>query len=214
MHHQKIDQLIKALEEIEATYEIDFHVPIKKSLIEGKGEGLLLEAYKELDGEGDFPLLNQLKVDIKIGKFLFVYDDANHFNRYRLKTLKAEVYSLFNYTWHQSYLRMCRTFERECLISGSQERIWNGPPIALRCFGRSEEAPDLTGNGSSGWKLNAYNDLQYDLISRLQGFKLIRIPSYENLMIGGKLQRIDKLLLRPNAETLRVIGSWLLRKMD
>lgn len=214
MHHQKIDQLIKALEEIEAPYEIDFHVPIKKSLIEGKGEGLLLEAYKELDGEGDFPLLNQLKVDIKIGKFLFVYDDANHFNRYRLKTLKAEVYSLFNYTWHQSYLRMCRTFERECLVSGSQERIWNGPPIASRCFGRSEEAPDLTGNGSSGWKLNAYNDLQYDLISRLQGFKLIRIPSYENLMIGGKLQRIDKLLLRPNVETLRVIGSWLLRKMD
>lgn len=214
MHHLKIDQLIKALEKIEMASEIDFIIPVKKSLIEGKGEVLLSQAYSELNGNDAFPLLNQLTVDIKMGKFLFVYDDAYHFNRYRLKTLKADVYSTFNFFWHQSYLRMCRTFERECLLSGLQERIWNGPPIASRCFGKSEEAPDLSGNGSSGWKLNAYNDLQYDLISRLQGFKLIRIPAYENIMIGGKLQRIDKLLLRPNPDTLRVIGSWMVRKMD
>ncbi|WP_339925146.1 hypothetical protein [uncultured Cyclobacterium sp.] len=214
MHHLKIDQLIKALEEIEMASEVDFILPVKRSQIKGKGEALLSDAYSDLNGNDEFPFLNQLKVDIKIDKFLFVYDDPYHFNRYRLKTLKADIYSTFSFSWHQSYLRMCRTFERECLVSGSQERIWNGPPIASRCFGPSEEAPDLSGNGSSGWKLNAYNDLQYDLISRLQGYKLIRIPAYENLMIGGKLQRIDKLLLRPNAATLKVIGSWMVRKMN
>mgnify|MGYP003133690631 CR=1 FL=1 len=214
MHHQKIVQLIKALEEIEVAHETDFNIPFKRTLIEGKGQNLLSEAYNDLNGAGDFPLLNQLKLDLKIGKFLFLFDDAYHFNRYRLKTLKADIYDTFSFSWHGSYLRMCRTFERECLLSGSQERIWYGPPIASRCFGKSENPPDLSGNGASGWKLNAYNDLQYDLISRLLGYKLVRISAYENLMIGGKLLRIDKLLLRPSNETLKSIGTWLIRKMD
>jgi hypothetical protein len=214
MHHQKIDHLANALEEVEIAYEKNFTIPANRNLIIGKGEEMLGEAYTALNGVGDFPLLNQLKAAIKIGKYLFLYDDSNHFNRYRLKTLKAEVYSVFSYSWHGSYLRMCRTFERECLLSGLQERIWNGPPIANRCFGESEEAPDLSGNGSSGWKLNAYNDLQYDLISRLQGYKLVRIPAYENIMISGKLQRVDKLLLKPTPDTYRILGSWMVRKMD
>jgi hypothetical protein len=214
MHHQKIDQLSRALEEVEVSCEKNFTFPVKRNLITGKGEDLLGESYKALNGVGDFPFLKQLKADIKIDKFVFLYDDSNHFNRYRLKTLKSEVYAVFNYSWHGSYLRMCRTFERECLLSGLQERIWNGPPLAMRCFGKSEEAPDLSGNGSSGWKLNAYNDLQYDLISRLQGYKLVRIPAYENIMISGKLQRIDKLLLKPTTDIYRIIGSWLIRKMN
>ena len=214
MHQQKIDQLVNALEEIEIRCETAINIPFKRNLIGGKGEELLSEGYNDLKGTGDFPLLNQLKLDFKFGKFLFLFDDANHFNRYRLKTLKADVYETFSFSWHGSYLRMCRTFERECLLSGAQDRVWNGPPIASKCFGKSEIPPDLSGNGAAGWKLNAYNDLQYDLVSRLLGYRLIRIPAYENLMIGGKLQRIDKLLLRPNKETLKSVGTWLARKMD
>ena len=214
MHHQKIDHLARALEEIEIAYEMNFTIPSNRNLVKGKGEDMLRDSYHALNGLGDFPLLHQLKAAIKIGEFLFLYDDSKHFNRYRLKTLKSEVYSVFNYSWHGSYLRMCRTYERDCLHSGLQERIWNGPPIAKRCFGVSEEAPDLSGNGSAGWKLNAFNDLQYDLISRLQGYKLVRIPAYENIMISGKLQRVDKLLLQPTIDIYRIMGSWMVRKMD
>lgn len=87
------------------------------------------------------------------------------------------------------------------------------PPIAERIFGKSEAIGELTGNGSAGWKLNAYNDAQYDLLSRLHGYKLIRIPMYENLMIGGSLKKIDDLLLHPSESHRDAIVAWLNRKL-
>jgi aryl-phospho-beta-D-glucosidase BglC (GH1 family) len=112
-----------------------------------------------------------------------------------------------------SYKRLCRNFERECLKAGLQDRIWNGPPIASKIFGKSEEYGDLSGNGSAGWKLNAYNDVQYDLITRLHGFKLVRIPVYENLMTGGSLKKIDDLLLNPKEENQKILVNWISRKL-
>lgn len=112
------------------------------------------------------------------------------------------------------YKRLCRNHERDCLKTGLQERIWNGPPIAAKTFGKSEEPGDLSGNGSAGWKLNAYNDVQYDLVSRLHGFKLLRVPVYENIMIGGSLKKIDDLLLHPKEEYRAGIRNWFLRKIQ
>lgn len=214
MHQLKMSRLIEALEVIESEHDVDFHVPVKPALLEGKGQELLNDAYRGLGGQGACPVLRQLKVPVRVGRHLLIYDDANHFNRYRQTTLKSELYRVFQFSWHSGYLRMCRSHERECLLSGLQERVWKGPPLASNCFGAAEEPGELTGNGSPGWKLNAYNDLQYDLIARLQGYRLIRIPAYENLMIAGRLQRIDKLLLQPNEATLQALGSWLVRKMD
>lgn len=214
MHQLKITHLIQALDVAESACEVDFQVPVRSALLEGKGKELLKEAYQGLQGQGDFPVLRQLKVPIKVGQHLLLYDDAKHFNRYRQTTLKSELYQVFQFSWHSGYLRMCRSHERECLLSGLQERVWTGPPLAANCFGAAEEPGDLTGNGSPGWKLTAYNDLQYDLISRLQGYRLIRIPAYENLMIAGRLQRIDKLLLQPSEATLQALSTWLVRKMS
>ncbi|MDN3689981.1 DUF7255 family protein [Cyclobacterium jeungdonense] len=214
MHQLKISRLVQSLVAAEKDHEIDFQVPVKPALLEGKGEELLKEAYRGLQGRGESPVLRQLKVPVKVGQHLLIYDDTNHFNRYRQNTLKSELYRVFQFSWHSGYLRMCRSHERECLLSGLQERVWTGPPLASNCFGTGEEPGILTGNGSPGWKLTAYNDLQYDLISRLQGYRLIRIPAYENLMIGGRLQRIDKLLLQPNEAALQAIGTWLIRKMN
>ncbi|SHM70590.1 hypothetical protein SAMN04488057_10330 [Cyclobacterium lianum] len=213
MYQQKISQLIEALNIQEIMVETDFNLPVNNRLLEGKGKDLLREGFSELQGSGPFPTLRSLKIPVKVGRNLLLYDDTKHFNRYRLCTLKTSVYQVFSFSWHAAYLRMCRTHERECLLSGLQDRVWQGPPMASNCFGTAEEAGDLSGNGSPGWKLNAYNDLQYDLISRLHGFRLLRIPAYENLMISGQLQRIDKLLLNPNADLLQSIGNWLVRKM-
>lgn len=204
---------MEALDVAERKYEVDFHVPANPALLKGKGEELLKEAYAALHGQGEFPVLKRLKVPLKVGQHLLIYDDNKHFNRYRHITLKSELYRVFQFPWYLGYLRMCRSHERECLLSGLQERVWMGPPLASNCFGVAEEPGELTGNGSPGWKLTAYNDMQYDLISRLQGYRILRIPAYENLMIAGRLQRIDKLLLQPNEATLHAVGAWLLRKM-
>ncbi|MEX2565458.1 MAG: hypothetical protein WD431_05920 [Cyclobacteriaceae bacterium] len=213
MHQQKIAFLLEALTLEEIPADINHQIKVKKNMLVGKGLELLSAAYSDLNGINELPLLNHLKIDFKIGKNLFLYDDAHHFNRYRLATLKAEIYQVFNFTWKTNYQRLCRAHERECLLSGLQERVWNGPPLASKCFGISEEPGDLSGNGAAGWKLNAYNDVQYDLISRLQGFRMIRIPAYENLLVKGSLKRIDQLLLRPDENTLSAIASWLNRKI-
>ncbi|SMD45101.1 hypothetical protein SAMN00777080_3743 [Aquiflexum balticum DSM 16537] len=213
MHQIKVQHLITILRLSDLPVEADFNLEVNPSYLNGKGETLLKAVFEDLKGKGRMPILERLKIDFKINRFLFVYDDAVHFNRYRLSTLKSELYSTFSYPWVDSYKRLCRNFERECLKAGLQDRIWNGPPIASKVFGKSEEYGDLSGNGSAGWKLNAYNDVQYDLITRLHGFKLVRIPVYENLMTGGSLKKIDDLLLNPKEENQQMLLNWISRKL-
>jgi len=214
MHQIKVQHLLNILQASDLPIDVDFHLEVTPSYLKGKGETLLKSIFEELEGKGNMPVLEHLKFDFKINRYLFVYDDAVHFNRYRLSTLKSELYTVFSFPWVDSYKRLCRTFEKECIKAGLQDRIWNGPPIASRIYGKSEQPGDLSGNGSSGWKLNAYNDVQYDLISRLHGFKLIRIPEYENLMIGGSLKKIDDLLLNPKEENQKAILNWVSRKVQ
>lgn len=213
MHHLKVNNLIQALQDQEEELEATFHLEINENLLDDKARHLFKDLYTQVGGEGEFPCLERLKFDFRIGRFVFLYDDAVHFNRYRLHTLKSAIYEVFTFSWLDSYKRLCRTFERECLKSGMQERVWFGPPIAEKCFGKAEEAGDLSGNGASGWKLNAYNDAQYDLLSRLHGYKIIRLPMYENIMVGGSLKKLDQLLGNPKEAEQKALVSWLRRKM-
>lgn len=214
MHQIKVDHLIQILRDSEFQIEDEFRLEVNSDYLKGKGDELLAEIFDSLGGSVfHLPLIERLKFDFKINRFLFIYDDAVHFNRYRSNTLKSNLYDTFSFAWSDAYKRLCRTFEKDCLKSGLQERIWFGPPIAEKVFGKSEEPGDLSGNGSSGWKLNAYNDAQYDLLTRLHGYKLIRIPVYENIMIGGSLKKIDDLLLNPKEENYQAIKNWLFRKL-
>lgn len=212
MHLLKVNRLHEILTSSDLQFDIEFLLEVNPDFLKGKGEILLHEVFKLLGGNGAYPLLERLKFDFKINRFVFVYDDEVHFNRYRLSTLKSDIYDSFTFSWSEAYKRLCRTYEKDCQKAGMQERIWFGPPIAEKVFGKSEEPGDLSGNGASGWKLNAYNDAQYDLLSRLHGYKLIRIPMYENLMVGGSLKKIDDLLLNPNDVSKQAIINWINRK--
>ncbi|MCC5939578.1 MAG: hypothetical protein JJU34_20025 [Lunatimonas sp.] len=214
MHHLKVSYLIQALDLAGQAVLPERLLEAKDSLLDDKANGFLMQGYQALDGVGAAPRLKNLTFDFQLDRCLFVFDDEVHFNRYRLETLRSELYSAFYFPWHGAYLRLCRQQEKQCMQSGMQQRIWYGPPLAAKCFGESEEPGDLAGNGSAGWKLNAYNDLQYDLISRLHGYKLIRLSGYENLMVGGSLKKVDQLLLRPDEKTLGLLANWLLRKTE
>jgi hypothetical protein len=214
MHQLKVDNLLEVLKESDLVLDYQFRLEVNAQYIREKEQNLLREALDLLGGKGHVPTLDTLKFDFKIGRQVFVYDDEAHFNRYRLNTFKSDIYDVFSFPWLEAYKRLCRNHEKDCLKTGMQERLWNGPPIAAKIFGKSEEPGDLSGNGSSGWKLNAYNDVQYDLVSRLHGFKLVRIPVYENIMIGGSLKKIDDLLLHPKEEYRTGIRNWFLRKVS
>ena len=206
-------QLHLILKEGEADFDREFELEINPDFLDEKGKKWLEEVFSELGGNGKLVLLEKLKFDLKIYRTLFLYDDELHFNRYRLSTLKSDLYHDLNFPFAEAYKRMCRRFEKECLKVGYQERVWNGSPIAKHCFGKASEQGDFSGNGATGWKLLAYNDIQFDLQTRIHGYKLIRLTPYETLMTGGSLKRLDQLLINPKEEQRKVIFNWLLRKI-
>ncbi len=206
-------QLHLILKENEAEFDRDFGLEINASFLDQKGENWLEQAFSDLGGNGKLILLEKLKFDFKINRNLFLFDDELHFNRYRLSTLKSELYNEWSFPFAEVYKRLCRTYEKECLKVGYQERVWEGSPTAKQCFGQASEQGDFSGNGSTGWKLLAYNDIQYDLQTRIHGYKLIRLTPYETIMTGGSLKRLDQLLINPKEEQRKVILNWLLRKI-
>ena len=205
-------QLDLILREGEVDFERDFELELEPKYLDQKGQDWLKEIYGDLGGLGSFPLLKKLKFDFKINRNLFVYDDEVHFNRYRLITFRSAFYSELNFPFLEAQKRLCRSYEKECLKVGMQQRIWNGAPVAKHSFGLPSEPGDFSGNGAIGWKLTAYNDVQYDLQTRIHGYKLIRITPFETLMTGGSLKRLDQLLINPKEEQRAMLLNWFLRK--
>ncbi|WP_296700997.1 hypothetical protein [Algoriphagus sp.] len=207
-------QLQMILKEGEVEFERDFELEINSDFLDIKGKGWLAEIYEDLEGDGPIPLLHKLKFDFKIKRNLILYDEEIHFNRYRLISLRSDFYNHFNLPFYEAYKRLCRTYEKDCLKVGLQERLWNGPPIAKHSFGEANEIGDFSGTGATGWKLLAYNDAQIDVQTRLHGYKLIRLNPYETLMTGGSLKRLDHLLMNPKEEQRKILVNWLLRKLE
>lgn len=213
MDHLMTRQLDLILKEGGADYDWQFELEVNTKFLDSKGKLWLNEIFEDLGGVGSSPLLEKLKFDFKIGRHLIKWDDELHFNRYRLVTFRSEMYTEWTFSFSESHKRLCRTFEKECLKAGLQQRIWNGPPVAKNVFGQAEESGDFSGNGASGWKLGAYNDAQYDLQTRLHGYKLIRLSPYETIMTGGSLKRLDQLLVNPKEEQRTMLYNWLMRKV-
>jgi hypothetical protein len=206
-------QLHLILKEAEMDFDREFELEINPSFLDSKAKNWMEEVFSEFGGTGKLILLEKLKFDFKINRNLFLYDDELHFNRYRLASLRSDLYTELSFPFSEAYKRLCRTYEKECLKVGYQERIWNGSPIARQCFGQSGEPGDFSGNGAIGWKLLAYNDMQYDLQTKIHGYKLIRLMPYETLMTGGSLKRLDHLLINPKEEQRKMIANWLKRKI-
>lgn len=207
-------QLQSILKEGEIAFERDFELEINPKFLDQKGKGWLDEIYEDLGGKAGAPLLNKLKFDFKINRSLILYDDELHFNRYRLISYRSDFYREFNLPFQEAQKRLCRTYEKDCLKAGLQSRVWNGPPIATHSFGPASEPGDFYGNGSSGWKLLAYNDAQTDIQTRIHGYKLIRITPYETFMTGGSLKRLDHLLMNPKEEQRTILLNWFMRKLE
>lgn len=213
MEHLMTRQLDQVLKEGGAEYDWQVEIEVNPKFLDSKGKVWLKEIFEDLGGKGSFPLLEKLKFDFKIGRHLIIWDEELHFNRYRLATFRSEMYSEWTFPFSEGHKRLCRTYEKECLKAGMQQRIWNGPPVAKTVFGEASESGDFSGNGAIGWKLLAYNDAQYDIQTRLHGYKLIRLSPYETLMTGGTLKRLDQLLVNPKEEQRAVLYNWLARKL-
>ena len=213
MEHLMTRQLDLILKEGGATYDWKVDFEVQPQYLDARGKGWLAGVVDELGGKGSFPLFEKIQVDFKIGRTLILWDDELVFNRYRGITFRSEMYEEFQFTFLEGHKRLCRTYEKEALKVGTQQRMWEGSPLATRIFGKPSEPGDFHGVGATGWKLLAYNHMQVDLLSRIHGYKLIRLSPYETIMTGGSLKRLDQLLINPKEEQRSMLFGWLMRKL-
>jgi hypothetical protein len=213
MEHLMTRQLDLILKEGGATYDWQVDFEVQPRYLDARCKFWLSTVLEDLGGKGSFPLFEKVPVDFKFGRTLILWDEELVFNRYRGITFMSDLYEEFQFTFLEGHKRLCRTYEKEALKVGMQQRIWEGPPLATRVFGQPSEPGDFHGVGATGWKLIAYNHLQVDLLTRIHGYKLIRLSPYETIMTGGSLKRLDQLLINPKEEQRSMLFAWLMRKL-
>jgi hypothetical protein len=213
MEHLMTRQLDLILKEGGATYDWQVDFEVQPRYLDARCKSWLSTVLEDLGGKGSFPLFEKVPVDFKFGRTLILWDEELVFNRYRGITFRSDLYEEFQFTFLEGHKRLCRTYEKEALKAGMQQRIWEGPPLATRVFGQPSEPGDFHGVGATGWKLLAYNHLQVDLLTRIHGYKLIRLSPYETIMTGGSLKRLDQLLINPKEEQRSMLFAWLMRKL-
>ena len=206
-------QLDLILKEGGATYDWQVDFEVQPRYLDARCKSWLSTVLEDLGGKGSFPLFEKVPVDFKFGRTLILWDEELVFNRYRGITFRSDLYEEFQFTFLEGHKRLCRTYEKEALKVGMQQRIWEGPSLATRVFGQPSEPGDFHGVGATGWKLLAYNHLQVDLLTRIHGYKLIRLSPYETIMTGGSLKRLDQLLINPKEEQRSMLFAWLMRKL-
>jgi len=143
-----------------------------------------------------------------------IYEPTYHFNKYRLISLRADVYQDFKAFDVQKFRNYCRTKEGEALKSGLSANIW-GLKEAEALFGAAEDAGYFGGNGSNGWKYIAFTNYLTDLhFKNTKTADLYRFSPYDTLLVNGKLSTLQQ-LLKTGGEVVRLaVLKHILRRLN
>lgn len=170
------------------------------------------EAYHALGAKGMAPEMSLKGYLFENTKFVLELDDRLTYNRYRLKTLRSDIYDSFpgiNVERHRIY---CNKFENECLKAGSAKGIWTNPESEA-VFGKSEQPGDFGLNGSSGWKRMAMENFLKDLYARYKKLRLLRISVWDEILINKQLVKLVDLLSNPDKKTVEHILNHIERRV-
>jgi len=148
----------------------------------------------------------------ELEKYL-IYEPTFHFNKYRLITLRDELYHNYSPFDIQKYRNYCRIKEQEALKSGLKPEIWS-LKYGEELFGTSEEAGYFGGKGSSGWKYIAVANFLLDAFSHEKNLDFQRFSPYDTLMVEGKLIQLQVLLLSREPKHKVSVQKYLVRKLD
>jgi hypothetical protein len=173
----------------------------------------LKTTFYELGGVGEEMPFHLPPVDIEVAGVLIQIDDELSFNRYRNITLRSNVYKKYSEARVENYKRFCRQYEKECLKAGVRKGIWSNH-LSENYFGASSDPGDFFGKGSSGWKFKAFQDYLQDFAAFVTHKKILRISTFENLMIEGKLLRLDKILETSQSSHQKHIINFLMRSIE
>lgn len=148
--------------------------------------------YRELGGiQSEIPVgIKSKDLDVVINRKLLELDEENHFNRYRLLTLKASIYNANKAFNTERYKRYCQEHESKCQMRGG---YWTSPSSEKQ-FGISNTPGDFKGNGSARLKQRAFYDMLKDFIPHISGNPIRRIAIYDHVNIDGRELTIHKIL--------------------
>lgn len=172
----------------------------------------LRQGFAELGGNADFPNLKFRPQFMEFGRFCVVFDDADHFNRYRAKTLRVPFYNALSSFPLMKYRTYCRKYEVECIKAATGPGAWTNA-AAEALFGPGQQPGDLGLKGSPGWKLTALQDLAVDLIARKRKIRLLRASVWDDLMVHRKLTKLNQLLMSPDKATAESIQNFIDRRV-
>ncbi|MEQ8358692.1 MAG: hypothetical protein RH860_04335 [Cytophagales bacterium] len=165
-------------------------------------------------GSKSIAIPTDLHYHLEYNGLLIQFDDELHFNRYRRITLESEFYMNYKGFNTLSYKSYCRNYEKECIKAGLSKGIWENPE-SLKIFGPSEEPGDLSleRDGASGWKMRAWRDFLQDVSGEILGFKVLRISTYDKIMLNGKIQSLGELLNSSNKKNFSIVAKSLIRRI-
>ncbi|WP_017729887.1 DUF7255 family protein [Nafulsella turpanensis] len=179
----------------------------------GKEASLVEEVYQELLGKGNcWNIAVSLPEGLETEKVRLTIDGPLHFNRYRATTFQSAVYASNPSKWLEPYRRYCRTAEAECLKDGRRQGIWTNKEAALH-FGPSQEAGDLYGTGSAGWRLRAFQDFLNDFYLFRATSLHQRVAVYDRLMVQGRLIPLQQLLQSRSESSKPYLVKFLARQL-
>jgi len=180
----------------------------------------ILNRYKEdiedilEDLEGTLP--DNLNIDtlpLCTEQFVIKIWSTLDFNRYRLKTLRAEFYDEIEWFKLDQFRMAAKSHEKECLKKGTSSNQWTTQEDE-KVFGRSEAPGDLGLGGSASWKMSAYKSFIQDLILFHQNKPVVVLSIYDKLMVNGSLITVEKLLLENPTDFDKYFWQFLSRKIN
>lgn len=174
---------------------------------------LLEEVYAALGGKDNcWKLKFSLPEGMETEEVRLTLDGPLQFNRYRAESLQSGLYENPEPVWLNSYRRLCRSAERECLKAGSRQGVWTNRE-AEKHFGPAQEAGDFFGGGAPGWKLNAILDFLSDMYLLGGRQKHMRVSLFDRLMIQGQLVALQQLLLSRSETNLPYLLKFFHRQL-
>lgn len=149
--------------------------PSDRVFKEANFHSVIADMYRALGGKQDEVPLNIGKYDIDLEDFIIEFDEENHFNRYRLKTLSSPIYKDWKNFKVADYQQYCTKHEDKCRTYG---KFWY-TNSSDKQYGISSSNGVLDDIGSSRWKQRAFYDFVKDVYSIAINIPIIRISIYD-----------------------------------
>jgi hypothetical protein len=177
-------------------------VPTLESIAAAKLGGLVTETYRRLGGVNPTPRVRPGQWDVATEKGAWELDEEQHFNRFRLVTLRSAIYRRVAGFDHASYRVYCSAKEDRCLRKAGSRGYWSSSSSVAE-FGPAGEPGVLAGAGSPRWKQRAFYDFIKDLSPFVLDIPVTRLSIWDDVACSGDIASLGWVLDQSNKNGLR-----------